>query len=329
MGEGIPGQVAVGLGEAMIRLTVPGRQRLAGAASLEVSVGGAELNLLVALAQLGVASRWVTRLPDGPLGDVIRRHAMRFGVDVRAEMEAPGRAGLYFVELGALPRAAEVTYDRADSAASHLRAGSFDWSSVLSDAAVFHTTGITCALGSQSYQAVQEAIGVARELGVVVSFDCNFRRRLWEPDVAALRLREVVPHVDVLFASAFDLGLILGRSGDLLSMATEVQASFGVGTVVVRSQRELGGESLELTVVVVEGSQQAKAVAVTHVVDPFGAGDAAAAAFLAARLREHDSKTCANWAVMASACQYTLPGDTWLVRPADLLTGHSSARIDR
>lgn len=329
MSDGLPGQVVVGLGEAMIRLTVPGRQRLAGASSLEVSVGGAELNVLVAMAQLGVASRWVTRLPEGPLGDVIRGHALRFGVDVRAEMESQGRAGLYFVELGALPRAAEVTYDRANSAASHLRAGAFDWPALLSDAAIFHTTGITCAVGSGSFGAVQEAVWVGGELGVAISFDCNFRRRLWAPEVAALRLREVIPHVDILFASGFDLGLILGRSGDLLSMATEVQTRFGVATVVVRSQRELGGEGVEITVLVIEGGRHATAVAVTHVVDPFGAGDAAAAAYLAARLRNHDAEACATWSVMACARQYTLPGDTWLVRPADLQAGQRSTRIDR
>ena len=135
----------VTFGEAMIRFSPPASQRLEQATSLEASVGGSELNVAVLAAQLGLASRWVSRLPDNALGHRIADRAREHGVDARVEWTADGRVGLYFVEIGGA-RISSVLYDRAGSAISRVTPGSIDWASVFRGARWYHVSGITPAL---------------------------------------------------------------------------------------------------------------------------------------------------------------------------------------
>src|SRR5687768_10162936 len=136
----------VTFGEAMVRLTPPGSQRLEQAHSFDVHVGGGELNVAVAAARLGVSTRWVSRLSENALGRMIANRAREQDVDVRVEWVAQDRVGLYFAELGAAPRASSVLYDRAASAISKVTPGTVDWTSVFADARWFHVSGITPAL---------------------------------------------------------------------------------------------------------------------------------------------------------------------------------------
>src|SRR6266496_3287774 len=186
-------KLVVGLGEGLVRLHTPGRARLEQAGRLDVSVAGAELNVLAALVELGCRGRWVTRLPASPLGRLLERGARAAGVETAVDWEEGGRAGLFFTEAGAVPRPAEVLYDRAGSSASKLAGGQLDWERLLAGAACLHTTGITCAL--------------------VTSFDVNFRSRLWSPQRARARLLEALPLTTVLFASGHDVGMLLGLEG--------------------------------------------------------------------------------------------------------------------
>lgn len=312
-----------------MRLTAPLKLRLGSSPTLEVSVGGAELNVLVAVAQLGLRARWVTRLPDNQFGRLIAGHARRFDVEVIAETETGGRAGLYFVELGSKPRPAEVLYDRAASAGSHLRPGQFDWPQLLRDAQAFHATGITCGLGSEPEQAVLEALRVAQDSGVLTSFDLNYRSRLWGAEEAAASFRRVLPGVDVLFASPYDLELVTGERGDPSELAHQVVDAYRMRYVIVRSQQDLGGESIVVTVAAVGKSQTSSAVAEANVVDPFGAGDVAAAAFLAAHLGGDSLQGAVRRAVRACAHKYTVPGDAWIISPGELDRDDSGRRIVR
>ncbi|HUY47155.1 MAG TPA: sugar kinase [Streptosporangiaceae bacterium] len=307
--------LVVGLGEALIRLTAQQRVLLERATALTVDVGGAELNALVALAQLGCRTRWVSRLPQSPLGRHIAGHARRHGVDLEVGWDNGSRAGLYFVEEGSAPRPTQVLYDRAGSAASRLQPGMFDWPRVLRSAAVLHCSGITCALGPDAEKAVLEAFEVAAGAGVTVSFDVNYRSQLWPPQTAAETLRRVLPFVDVLFASPFDLGLLAGKRADA-GLAEEVRQSFGLALVVVRTQRELSPGVIGVNVDAFGSDQRASGSAQATVLDAFGAGDAAVAAFLACWLSKAPLEQAAAEAAKASAYMYTIPGDTWL-RPPD------------
>lgn len=322
--------VVVGFGEALVRLTAQRRMPLEYATGLIVDVGGTELNVLVALAQLGCRTRWVSRLPENPLGRLIVNHARRHGVETAVDWAADGRSGLYFVEEGVYPRPTRVLYDRVGSAASQLQPGMFDWPEILRPATVLHSTGITCALGPDAEKAVLEAFESAAGTGVVVSFDVNYRSQLWSQEAAATVLRRVLPLVDVLFVSPFDFELITGAEISA-EAAADLRASFNLSQVIVRTQREVGAEVLEVEVrafgndpSVVSGSARAS------VLDAFGAGDAAVAAFLAHWLGRAPLQRAVSAAAEASAYMYSIPGDSWLRPEADFDAEHGRlGRIQR
>lgn len=317
-GRGGGDPLVVGFGEALIRLTAQHRMPLEYATGLNVSVGGAELNFLITLAKLGYRSRWVSSLPENPLGRLIASHAWRHGVGTEIDWDPDGRAGLFFVEEGGYPRPTRVHYDRAGSAASRLRPGMFDWPAILGDASALHITGITCALGPDAEKAVLEAFEHASGAGVLTTFDLNYRGQLWSPQAAAAAARRVLPMTDIFFASPFDLELV-GGSGTTAEIAQQLRQTFGLSAVIVRTHREISSGVLEVSVqafaddpVPATGSAQAT------VLDAFGAGDTAAAAFIAGWLRREALPTAVSAAAAASAFMYTIPGDTWLRPSADV-----------
>ncbi len=324
--DGADGPLVVGFGEALVRLTARDRVPLEYATGLTVDIGGAELNVLVALAQLGCRTRWVSRLPQNPLGRQILGHARRHGVEADIDWDAGARSGLYFVEEGVYPRPAQVLYDRAGSAASLIEPGMFDWTRILRSAAVLHCTGITCALSPLAEKAVVEAFELAAGAGVVTSFDLNYRSKLWSPQTAADALRRVLPQVDLLFASPFDLELIAGPGPDA-DRAQELRRTFGISQVIVRTQSEVSSGVLEVHVAAFGDHPVVTGTARASVLDAFGAGDAAVAAFLARWLARAPLEQAADAAARACAYMYTIPGDTWLRPPDDFDT--EKARLGR
>jgi 2-dehydro-3-deoxygluconokinase len=319
----------VGLGEAMVRLSTPGRVPLQVATQLELDVAGSELNLLVAASALGARGRWLTRLPANALGELIRRHALSFGLEVESNDEIGGRVGLYFLELGAPPRPSTVLYDRKDSASSHLRADEFDWRHVLDGAAAAHVTGITCALGAGPMAATLEFLGAARDLGVMTSFDVNYRSQLWGVRQARKSYLRALPLVDTLFASPGDLAMLCGQDGDTEAQAKEVIKEFGISTLVLRERQEISASEIAVNVQVV-GDDESDVTASGYVVDEIGAGDAAAGAFLASMLRGDSSAVSAERCARAYARMLTIPGDTWSGTLHDLTDGYvSNRRVER
>src|SRR5438045_4554019 len=172
----------VTFGEAMVRLTPPDFQRLEQAASLNVYVGGGELNVAVAAARLGVWSRWVSRLPDNSHGRVIAARAREQGVDPYVDWSSDGRAGLYFAELGAAPRASNVLYDRSESSISRIKPGKTDWRAVFEGARWFHVSGITPALSDSAAQVTAGAWGGAKKAGITARYGRKCRRTLWHAE---------------------------------------------------------------------------------------------------------------------------------------------------
>ena len=210
------GQV-VTFGEAMVRLTPPGNERLERTISLDLTVGGAELNSAVTLACLEVPATWVSRLPDVPFGRAIARGARAGGVDLSHLQWAPesgGRAGVYYLEEATDPRPSAVYYDRAGSAFANLPPGAFDWPRILAGARALHISGITPALGNGPRAETMAAIRAANAAGVPVAFDLNYRSKLWSESDARACFVEIVPLVDILFASRGMLRTFFGISGD-------------------------------------------------------------------------------------------------------------------
>src|SRR3972149_6625453 len=153
----------VTFGEAMIRLSPPNFQRLEQAHILDLNVGGSELNVAVGVTRFGLKSTWVSGLPKNPLGYLIRDRAQEFGVDCsHIVWSDQGRAGIYFLEFGASPRASSVTYDRAGSSISMIKPGEVDWTKVFTGSTHFHVSGITPALSASASEVTTEALKAAK-----------------------------------------------------------------------------------------------------------------------------------------------------------------------
>lgn len=305
----------VTFGETMLRLTPPNFERLERTERLDLTVGGSELNVAVALHCLEVPSAWVSCLPENPLGRLIDRQARANGVDtgaVRWVDERDGRVGLYFLEQGADPRPSTVTYDRADSAIARIAPDTFDWPAILTGASLFHISGITPALSEGCRAETFAAIRAANAAGVLVSFDLNYRSKLWSEAAARACFTELAPLVDILFASRDGLRTFFGLDGDDEAILRTARDQFGLSAIALTHKRADDSRSIELASIAIGRSDQ---IAVSdwcraEIIDRLGGGDAFAAGFLAGFLEQPEELTTAvRLGTAASALKHTMPGD--------------------
>jgi 2-dehydro-3-deoxygluconokinase len=310
--------LVVGLGEAMLRLSAPGHARLEQAQALEVEVGGAELNALIAAVAFGARARWVTRQADNPLGRRVVAHARAHGVEPLVRWDADARAPLYFVEHGAAPRPTQVLYDRGESALARPAADEFDWDAALDGAAAALTSGITLGVGSGAAASARGLLAGARSRGVRTFFDVNHRSRQWTWEEAAPVMRPVLGDVDVLLAGGPDLAQLLDVTGEPVELARAAIARYGHEAVVLRVS-EHAGEQVIVTITAVTADEVL--VGDPHcarVVDGFGGGDAALGALVARLLTGDTLAAAADQAARACAVQHTIVGDAWVGRPEEL-----------
>ncbi|HSQ77055.1 MAG TPA: sugar kinase, partial [Bacteroidota bacterium] len=207
------------LGECMVRLSPPGHQRLELTPVLEVYAGGGEYNVSYALARYGLRTSWVSRLVDNPIGHIIKNHARASGMDISEVLWIPydgvGRAdriGLNFTEVGIGVRASVTLYDRGHTAIAHMKPGDVDWTRLFTKrgARWFHTGGIFTALSDSCADVAVEAMKAAHEAGTVVSYDLNFRSKLWPSKKAIEVTKRLVPYIDVLIGNEEDFQKVLG-----------------------------------------------------------------------------------------------------------------------
>jgi len=214
----------VSLGESMLRLSVPAGRRLDDTRVLDMELAGAESNVSVALARLGWRVGWVSRMPDHALSDAILRALRSDGVDISAVKRVPDeRLGTYFIEYATPPRSTQVIYDRANSAASRMTGADMDWDYLL-DTRVLHLTGITAALSDRCYELLEEVIQRARAAGVVVSFDVNYRGKLWSAETAGTKLRPLIQEADILFCKGADAESLFGCAGKPHELMIQLKA---------------------------------------------------------------------------------------------------------
>ena len=302
-------------GEAMVRLTPPGNDRLERVVSLGVTAGGAELNTAVALRCLGVPAAWASILPETALGRLIARHARAADVDcsgIRWVPEAEGRTGVYFLEEGVDPRPSAVTYDRAGSAMARLAGGPFDWETILAGASALHVSGITPALGSECRAEAERAMRAAREAGLAVAFDLNYRSKLWTEDEARDCFRTLAPLATVLFASRGGLRTFFGIEGGREDVLREARFQIGCDAIVMTRKKNRGSRGIALSSQAIgPGDTIASSPwRETEIVDRLGGGDAFAAGFLAGYLEDPAdlARACAL-GTAAAALKHTMPGD--------------------
>lgn len=306
----VPRFDVVSLGEAMLRLSVPIGKRLDDARLLDVEVAGAECNVCYALARLERRVAWVGRLPDHALGQNVLRALRADGVDVSAVVCAPGgRVGTYFIEYASPPRSIQVIYDRADSAASHMTVNEVDWNYLL-DTRILHLTGITPALSDSCHEITVQAIERAHAEKVMLTFDVNYRAKLWDPATAAEKLRPLIAQADILFCKSNDARLLFGASGSprdhvtALKGLTNAQAifcTFGADGAALW----MDDEFLMLSAVPVQ------------IVDRIGSGDAFAAGVLDAIL-DNDIREGLRRGVSLAAIALSQFGDRVLTSREEL-----------
>jgi 2-dehydro-3-deoxygluconokinase len=302
-------------GEAMIRLSPPGNQRLEQAGSLEMSVGGAELSVAAGVSRLGLKSAWVSRLPENPLGRMVANKGREFGVDLSHTLWTnEGRAGLYFVEYGASPRATSVLYDRKDSAFAGIQPGMLDWDALLSQTRLLHVGGITPALSSSAAQVQKEALLAARRANCLVSYDLNFRARLWSLEEARAAQLPLMEYVDILITSLPDqpnvTELISGFSGENpAQVARKLAGRFGFKAVLITMR---GSPSVQRSTWSSLAYAQKKLfkdrVYEIESVDRLGGGDACVAGFLTGYL-SGDIQHALRLGNAFSALKQTSPSD--------------------
>jgi 2-dehydro-3-deoxygluconokinase len=293
----------VTLGETMIRLSPPGKQRIEQAVSLELKIGGAESNVAIDLARLGLRTAWVSRLVDNPLGRRIASEIRAHGVDTSHIIwTQDGRVGTYFIEFGAPPRPSRVWYDRADSAISLLSPQDIDWQ-ILTETRLLHLTGITMALSENCAQIVNLLIDRAREAGVTVSFDVNYRSKLWSAELAAKALRPLCTKTDILFVSSHDAERLFGCQGGPEQTVTQLTKMFGA-RIVALTMVDGGSVCIDESGIYSEGPYPGVVE-----VDRVGAGDAFASGFLFGYLEGKDLAQCLSYARALSAIKYSIPGD--------------------
>jgi 2-dehydro-3-deoxygluconokinase len=273
----------VTFGEAMVRLAPPGQRRLEQTASLEVTVGGAELNVATGVSRLGLTAAWVSSLPENPWGRMVRNRALEFGVDVsHVAWDTAARMGLFFVEYGASPRASTVLYDRAGSAFSYLHGASFDWPAILADARAFHTTGITPALGELPAHEVRVSLAAARARGLLTSYDLNYRAKLWSPQQARAVQEPLTEFIDVLLTTEEDAGTVFGITGrDYREVARQLADRYGFKVVTITLRGDLSVLRNTWTAIAYsDGAFVDDRTYEVELVDRVGGGDAYAAGFL-------------------------------------------------
>ena len=209
----------ISVGECMIRLSPPGHGRLEYATNLEVWVGGGEYNVAYALARLGLRTGWASRLVDNPLGRLVINHARTVGMDTSEVVMVPydgvgkkDRVGLNFTEVGTGVRASVTMYDRGHAAAAHLKPGEIDWKRIFAERGVrwLHTGGIFTALSDDTAATCKEMLQAAHSAGTIVSYDLNFRSKLWSSQRAQEVTRELVQYVDCLIGNEEDFQKVLG-----------------------------------------------------------------------------------------------------------------------
>ena len=341
----------VTFGEIMLRLKSPEHERLFQQPRLEATFGGGEANVAVSLSIFGREAAFVTALPDNPVGESALRELRRYDVDVSGiKKTKTGRVGIYFLETGANQRASTVVYDRDGSSIQAVKPGDFDWVKLFSGASWFHVTGITPALSQSAADATLEAMKAAQKAGVKVSFDLNFRKKLWNygkkaPEV----MTELVKHVDVVVANEEDIQMCLGIEPDgvdvhgghvsveaykaLTQKVKKAYPNLSVIAVTLRASKSADANGWSAVLDGSKGFFTSKSYEINDIVDRVGGGDSFSAG-LVFGLTEWpaDEPKALEYAVAASCLKHAISGDFNLVTRSEvegLMGGDATGRVKR
>jgi len=340
----------VTFGEIMLRLSPPGYLRFGQARAFDVIYGGGESNVAVSLANYGIPADFVTRLPDNDLGRACVQFLRQYNVGAEKIVYGGERLGIYFLEMGAMQRGSKVIYDRAHSAIATIEPGMIDWKGVFSDAAWFHWTGITPAISKGTAAVCLEAVKIAKEMGLTVSCDLNYRKKLWkwgkQPGEV---MSELVNYCDVAIGNEEDAAKVFG----IHAPETDVTAGKVEADKYLHVCEELNRRfaNLKTIAVTLRGSISASHNAwsgvlwhegdfhiggqydISHIVDRVGGGDAFMGGLIyGLRTYGDDKQKALDFAIAASCLKHSIFGDFNLATVDEvfqLMGGDVSGRVSR
>ena len=339
----------VTFGEIMLRLSPPGCRRFVQARSLDVIFGGGEANVAASLANFGLPVEYITRLPANDIGDACLNFVRQFGMGTRHIVRGGDRLGIYFLEMGSAQRSSKVIYDRAGSALAAIGPGMVDWEQAFSDADWFHWTGITPAISEGAAVACLEGVKTAKEMGLTVSCDLNYRSKLWKWGKNPSEVMPDLVHLcDVAVGNEEDADKVFGiraTEADVTGGQVEAEAYFYVCDELVRRFPNLGTVAITLRGSLSASHNTWSAVLwnqgkvltaprydVIPIVDRVGGGDSFVAGLIYGLRNYEGLQEALNFATAASCLKHTIWGDFNLASVAEiekLAQGDVSGRVVR
>lgn len=338
-------------GEIMLRLSTPGYLRFSQAKQFDVNFGGGEANVAVSLANYGIETEFVTRLPENDIAAACVKDLRSYGVGTKHIIYGGDRLGIYFLETGAVARPSKVVYDRAGSSIATIEPGMIDWDKVLEGADWFHWTGITPAISDGAAKVCREAIKAANRLGITVSCDLNYRKNLWKYGKKASEVMpELVEGCDVILGNEEDAEKVFGikpEGFDVTATAGEIdQTRFrSVGEqlmkrfprarkVIITLRGSINANHNTWGGVLYDGNTlyQSARYDITHIVDRVGGGDSFMGGLIYGLLTYNDDQKALDFAVAASCLKHTITGDFNQVSVKEvetLMKGDGSGRVSR
>ena len=336
----------VTFGELMLRLAPENYLRFVQSDKYEATFGGAEANVAVSLANYGVDCAFVTKLPSHEIGQAAVNSLRKFGVDTTKIVRGGARVGIYYCEKGASQRPSKVIYDRAGSSIATAKPEDFDWDKIFDGVSWFHFTGITPALSDECAELTLAACKKAKEKGITISCDLNFRKKLWSKEKASEVMSKVCLYVDYCIANEEDAKDVFGieaantdiNSGKLdrdgyVSVAKQLTEKFNFKGVAITLRESLSANDNNWSgMLYTDGEAHFSKKYAMHIVDRVGGGDSFGGGLIYSLLNNYDAQRAIEFAVAASCLKHSIEGDYNMVSVSEvesLAKGSGSGRVQR
>jgi len=336
----------VGFGELMIGFNPTGYRRFIQADTMEVNFTGAEANVCVSLANLGMDTAFVTRLPDNDIAKCGIALLKKFSVGTDCIVTGGDRMGVIYTEKGAAQRPSKVVYDRKYTSIATAQPGDFNWKEIFKDASWFHFTGITPALSDSTAALCKEACEVAKSMGVKISCDLNYRKNLWSQEKAKATMEQLVPYCDMVIGNEEDAEKVLGISAadtDVTTgklsragyedVARQIHEKYGVSKVAITLRESISASDNQWSAMYYEdGQAYFSKKYLIHIVNRVGGGDSFAAGLIYSLLNDYDPQHAIEFSVAASCLKHSIELDfnlSTLEEIERLANGDGSGRVQR
>ena len=330
----------------MLRLAPENYLRFVQSEKYEATFGGAEANVAVSLSNYGTDVAFVSKLPEHEIGQSAVNSLRKFGVDTSLITRGGDRVGIYYCEKGASQRPSKVIYDRAYSAIAQAKQSDFNWNKIFKGATWFHFTGITPALSDNMASITLKAVKAAKEKGITVSCDLNFRKKLWSKEKANAVMTEICKNVDYCIANEEDAKDVFGIEADntdintgkldrngYISVAKKLTDKFNFKGVAITLRESLSANDNNWSAMLYTNGQAyfSKKYAM-HIVDRVGGGDSFGAGLIYSLINNYDNQKVIEFAVAASCLKHSIEGDYNMVSVKEVETlagGNASGRVQR